>query len=122
MAHMTGIGFQHKIGIGRRKPGFKNVCVISEEATAATPKNPPLQACNSPTCFVRRSPKKDGGCCSYARRDTRVAEEQNKLCHVTRGSLRRYCGFTTQYTSRFGERDRRPDICPVHFWNSGFSV
>lgn len=69
------------------------------------------------------SPKKDGACCSYARRDTRVAEEQStSVCHVTRGSLRRYCGFTTQYTSRFGNRARRPDICPVHFWNSGFSV
>jgi len=58
MAHMTGIGFLHQIGIGRRKPGFKNVYVISEEATAATPKNPPLQACNSPTCFVPESKKR----------------------------------------------------------------
>lgn len=62
MAPMRAIGFLHKIGIGLRKPGFKNVCVISEEATAATPKNPPLQACNSPTCFVPEKSKKDGCC------------------------------------------------------------
>lgn len=62
MAPMRAIGFLHKIGIGLRKPGFKNVCVISEEATAATPKNPPLKACDSPACFVPEKSKKDGWC------------------------------------------------------------